>query len=481
MGDEEAEAPMLVPKASTGEKEERREKDKDKDKDSRRRSRSRGKSKDKEKGRERGASKRKRSKSRSRSGSRGKRGRSKEKEKDKDNDNDKDGGDSSSESPPPGPRRKKTGFDQPPPEGAPNAGMPTVPVNQQATRHARRVYVGGLPPSSTEERVGKFFANAMAAIGGNTAGQGDSVVNVYINQEKKFAFVEFRTVEECSNAMALDGIIMEGTQLRVRRPNDYNPAIAAHLGPPQPNPNLNLSAIGLAPQQQQQRQSQQPHYANQQAEGPDRIFIGGLPYHLEESQVRELMESFGPLKALDLIRDRETGHSRGYAFCVYDDPSVTDAACAGLNGLRFGERVLTVRRANQGQKAAQGSQIIQQAAQMAPEARSVLETGDAHPTKVLVLREAVDIEELRDPDEYEDIKADMLDECSKYGNVQSILIPRPVEGENQPPGVGKVYVEYEDVPPAVKAKAALHGRKFGGRSVQVTFIDPEKFAAGQLE
>lgn len=36
---------------------------------------------------------------------------------------------------------------------------------------------------------------------------GDSVVNVYINQEKKFAFVEFRTVEETSNAMALDGIM----------------------------------------------------------------------------------------------------------------------------------------------------------------------------------------------------------------------------------------------------------------------------------
>jgi hypothetical protein len=38
---------------------------------------------------------------------------------------------------------------------------------------------------------------------------GDAVVNVYINQEKKFAFVEMRTVEEASNAMALDGIIFE--------------------------------------------------------------------------------------------------------------------------------------------------------------------------------------------------------------------------------------------------------------------------------
>lgn len=38
---------------------------------------------------------------------------------------------------------------------------------------------------------------------------GDAVVNVYINQEKKFAFVEMRTVEEASNAMSLDGIIFE--------------------------------------------------------------------------------------------------------------------------------------------------------------------------------------------------------------------------------------------------------------------------------
>jgi splicing factor U2AF subunit len=34
---------------------------------------------------------------------------------------------------------------------------------------------------------------------------------VYINHEKKFAFVEMRTVEEASNAMALDGIVFEAS------------------------------------------------------------------------------------------------------------------------------------------------------------------------------------------------------------------------------------------------------------------------------
>ena len=32
---------------------------------------------------------------------------------------------------------------------------------------------------------------------------------------------------------------------------------------------------------------------------------------------------------------------------VYQDPSVTDIACAGLNGMRMGERTLTVRRATE--------------------------------------------------------------------------------------------------------------------------------------
>jgi hypothetical protein len=36
----------------------------------------------------------------------------------------------------------------------------------QATRHARRVYVGGLPPSANEERIASFFSHALAAIGG---------------------------------------------------------------------------------------------------------------------------------------------------------------------------------------------------------------------------------------------------------------------------------------------------------------------------
>lgn len=48
------------------------------------------------------------------------------------------------------------------------------------------------------------------------------------------------------------------------------------------------------------------------------------------------------------MKDRETGNSKGYAFCVYQDLAVTDIACAALNGIKMGDKTLTVRRANQG-------------------------------------------------------------------------------------------------------------------------------------
>ena len=186
-----------------------------------------------------------------------------------------------------------------------------------------------------------------------------------------------RSVEEASNAMALDGIIFEvfhfnfvqhqirinicvllpitgevntfydidffksfsllqGAPVKVRRPSDYNPSLAATLGPSQPNPNLNLAAVGLTPG------------SAGGLEGPDRIFVGGLPYYFTETQIRELLETFGPLRGFDLVKDRETGNSKGYAFCVYQDLSVTDIACAALNGIKMGDKTLTVRRANQG-------------------------------------------------------------------------------------------------------------------------------------
>lgn len=357
--------------------------------------------------------------------------------------------------------------------------MPAQAMTQQATRHARRVYVGGLPPLANEQTIATFFSHIMSSIGGNSAGPGDAVVNVYINQEKKFAFVEMRTVEEASNAMALDGIIFEGVSVRVRRPTDYNPSLAAALGPSQPSPHLNLAAAGLAPG------------AIGGTEGPDRIFVGGVPYYFTEEQIRELLESFGPLRGFDLVKDRDTGNSKGYGFCVYQDPAVTDHACAALNGLKMGDKTLTVRRAtiSTGQAKSEQETILAQAQQHIAMQKMVLQAGGLNlpvpviasvaatenPTKVLCLSQVVSADELKDDEEYKEILEDMREEGGKFGTLVNVVIPRPDYNGEHVPGVGKVFLEYADNVGCANARTALSGRKFGDNTVRAVYYPEDSY------
>ncbi|XP_044398881.1 splicing factor U2af large subunit A-like isoform X3 [Triticum aestivum] len=351
----------------------------------------------------------------------------------------------------------------------PALGQPLA-MTQQATRHARRVYVGGLPPIANEQTVAVFFNQVMAAIGGNTFALGHAVVNVYINHDKKFAFVEMRSVEEASNAMALDGIMFEGAPVKVRRPTDYNPSQAATLGPSQPNPNLNLAAVGLTPG------------AAGGLEGPDRIFVGGLPYYFTEAQVRELLETFGPLRGFDIVKDKETGNSKGYAFCLYKDVTVTDIACAALNGIQLGDRTLTVRRANQGaEPRPEQENILLQAQQEAQMKRLVYEVGGALATKVVCLTQVVSADGLRDDEEYNDILEDMTLEGHKYGNLVQAVIPRPHPSGDPVAGVGKVFLEYADVESSAKARIGMHGRKFDGKETVAVFYPENKFVEGDYD
>ncbi|KAI3900566.1 hypothetical protein MKW92_045277 [Papaver armeniacum] len=365
-------------------------------------------------------------------------------------------------------RKRNSGFDVAPPSIDGGAAAPptipgTFPINmmymtQQATRHARRVYVGGLPPLANEKLVATFFDQVMSAIGGNTAGPGDAVVNVYINHEKNFAFVEMRSVEEASNAMALDGIIFQGVTVKVRRPTDYNPSLAAALGSSQPSLKLNLEAVGML------------RGSTACLEGPDRIFVGGIPSYFTEVQIRELLESFGSLRGFDLVKDKETGNSKGFAFCVYQDTSITDIVCGTLNGLKLGSKTLTVRRANQG------------TIQPKPEHENALffQAG-ALPTKVVRLTQAVSADELKDDEEYEDIVEDMRLEGGKYGSLTSVVIPRPMADDEPSPGVGSVFLEFSDTIGAWKAREGMNGRKFGGNEVVAVYYPENKFSQGEYD
>ena len=67
---------------------------------------------------------------------------------------------------------------------------------------------------------------------------------------------------------------------------------------------------------------------------PNRIFVGGLPLNLEEPQIRELLASFGEIRALDLICDRETGRSKGCVRACGVDGLIGRWACFWCLGAR---------------------------------------------------------------------------------------------------------------------------------------------------
>ncbi|POS82836.1 hypothetical protein EPUL_003141 [Erysiphe pulchra] len=62
------------------------------------------------------------------------------------------------------------------------------------------------------------------------------------------------------------------------------------------------------------------------------IYIGGLPLELSEGDIITIFSQYGEPTFLNLIRDKETGKSRGFAFLKYEDQRSTDLAVDNLGG-----------------------------------------------------------------------------------------------------------------------------------------------------
>lgn len=72
------------------------------------------------------------------------------------------------------------------------------------------------------------------------------------------------------------------------------------------------------------------------------IYIGGLPFDLTEGDVLTIFSQFGEPVYLNLVRDKESGKSKGFAFLKYEDQRSTDLAVDNLGGATVMGRVLKV-------------------------------------------------------------------------------------------------------------------------------------------
>jgi len=323
--------------------------------------------------------------------------------------------------------------------------------------NACKIYCGfrNLIARPSEQELMDFFNITMVAAQGSDRKPGNSVVGVFISPENSYAFIHFRSEAEACQALDLDGIIFRGERLRLGP--SHQQGVAQPITVPDGVRPLNIQHLGII--------------STQVPDGPNKIYIGGIPPALTYDQVKELLSTYGNLRGLFLSRDDQTGCNKGFAFAEYRDRNVTQNAIKGLNGLQVGDKRLTLKIHDSGLPNHTPTTVI---ADLGLGLKS-----DVSPSEVVCFLQMVTENDLLDTQEYNEIFEDIREESGKFGPVLDVVIPRPVAGQRVA-GVGKVFVRMDTIENATKVKLALEGRQFMGRTVLATFFDLEQFNQRRL-
>lgn len=73
-----------------------------------------------------------------------------------------------------------------------------------------------------------------------------------------------------------------------------------------------------------------------------KLYIGNLSYSTTEDELRTLFSQAGAVTSVALIKDRETGRSKGFAFVEMGNQAEAQKAIEMLNGRSLGDRELRV-------------------------------------------------------------------------------------------------------------------------------------------
>lgn len=78
-----------------------------------------------------------------------------------------------------------------------------------------------------------------------------------------------------------------------------------------------------------------------------KLFVAGLPYDLDDAELEEIFEKFGPIKSAKVSIDRETGKSRGFGFVEMQNEADAKDAIEHLNDISLGKKPLVVKPADE--------------------------------------------------------------------------------------------------------------------------------------
>jgi len=80
------------------------------------------------------------------------------------------------------------------------------------------------------------------------------------------------------------------------------------------------------------------------------LFVAGLPYDLDDAELLEIFEKFGPVLSAKVTLDKETGKSRGFGFVSMKEEQDGKDAIEHLNDISLGKKPLVVKQAEERQR-----------------------------------------------------------------------------------------------------------------------------------
>ncbi|XP_043913918.1 RNA-binding protein 39-like isoform X2 [Protopterus annectens] len=262
--------------------------------------------------------------------------------------------------------------------------------------------------------------------------------------------------------------------------------------------------------------------------GPMRLYVGSLHFNITEDMLRGIFEPFGKIENIQLMKDLDTGRSKGYGFISFADADCARRALEQLNGFELAGRPIKVGHVTERMdgncdvsfldsdelertgvdlgttgrlqlmaKLAEGTGIqIPPAAQAALQLNGAIPLGALNPilglnqsmaltapiaTQCFQLSNMFNPQTDTDPNLEVEITEDVVEECNKHGGVVHVFVDR-----NSP--TGNVYVKCPTIAAAMAAVNALHGRWFAGKMITAAYIPlasyhdlfPESMNASQL-
>lgn len=182
----------------------------------------------------------------------------------------------------------------------PSGSAGNAALKPSNARQSKRLFVNNLPPDITDEAIVNFINLQLNGL--NVISTVDPCISAQLSKDRAFALIEFKNPAEATVALALDGIVIEDSEimdttngtsngeiqgLSIRRPKDY-----------------------IVPSVAEDTEYEEGVVSSVVLDTPNKISVTNLLLNLTDEQVTELLVAFGQLKAFVLVKDATTEESR---------------------------------------------------------------------------------------------------------------------------------------------------------------------------